>query len=191
MRPVELAFLTITSAVVAACGGKIAPFSEGTGSTADPAPASSVTSSPEPLPPTSGSAGLPPSKPSSATYTAYAWGGGLDHVGIFKTDLAANTCVHVHLTSPHMPAPDRAFANLKAPDTWVVANADRTNDASSCKPSARRDGMQALDGKGVISWSGELGVLPCTLSIHADLVFEKLKVTELLDADGVPVDGCL
>jgi hypothetical protein len=193
-RPLELAFLAFTCCVAVAsgaCGGKIAPSDESVARTEFPSPASSVTSSPDPLPPTSGSGTLPPSTPSSATYTAYAWAGGLDHVEIFKTDVAANTCVQLHLTSPQKPSPSGAFSSLKTPDTWVVANADRTNDASSCKPGGRRDGLPAVDGKGVISWSGELHVLPCTLNVHAALVFEKLQIAEQLDADAVPVQGCM
>ena len=136
-RTITLAALFVCS--VPACGGKIAPSPDDTGTTFDPGPSSSVTSSPTPLPPPSGPIPPPslPPKPSAGMYTAYAWAGGLDHVEIFRADFAANTCVHLHLASPTQPSASGAYAGLKTPATWSVTSGDRTNDASTCKAKAQ------------------------------------------------------
>ena len=150
---------------------------------ADTAPAALVRLTPPPS--------LPP-KPAAGTYTAHAWAGGLDHLAVFKADFTANTCVHLRLASPQQPSASGALAGLKAPATWSVTGGDRTSDASTCKANAPRpDGIPAVDGKGLVTWDSGTNVLPCTLSIHAAVFFEKLKLTEQLDADEIPVDGCM
>lgn len=187
--------LVVLSALTTACGGKIAPSTDDTGGTTEPGPPSSVTPSPTQLPPPSSDPLPPPSlppKPSAGTYTAHAWAGGLDHLEIFKADFAANTCVHLRLASPQPPGSSGAFLGLKTPATWSVTGGDRTNDATTCKATAARpDAVPAIDGKGLITWDSGTSVLPCSLSIHAALIFDKSKVSEQLDADGIPVDGCM
>ena len=177
------------------CGGKIAPSTDDTGGTSDRAPSPGVGSSPEPLPPPS-SAPIPPSlppKPSTAGYTVHAWGGGLDHVEIFKVDFAANTCVHLELASPERPMSNGAFAELVTPDKWAVISAERTNDANSCRPQAARlAGAPAIGSKGFITLDsfGSNG-LPCRVDIHATVNFQNVTGAERLDADGLRVDGCI
>ncbi len=193
-QSITLAALFLSSIAVA-CGGKVGSSIDDTGSSGDPSPSPTPTSSPAPLPPPPSGPGptptpLPP-KPSAGTYPAYAWGGGLDHVEIFKADFAANSCVHLHLASPGQPSSTGAFAGLKTPATWTVTTGDRSNDAANCKALAPRPaGILAVDGKGLITWDSNPNPLPCTLNIHASIIFDKLKVAEQLDADNLAVDGC-
>ena len=187
--------LLFVLALATACGGKIAPSTDDTGGTSVPGPSSAVGSSPEPLPPPS-SAPIPPSRPpppSAAGYSVYAWAGDLDHVEILKADTAANTCVHLFLSSPEKPRSNVTFAELYTPDTWAVTRGERTNSAVNCVAQApRAEATPATGGKGFITLEGfGPNSLPCRVNIHASVFFENIKVTERLDADNLPVTGCL
>lgn len=189
-------FLPLVLVLATACGGKIAPSTDDTGGISDPGPPSGVTSSPEPLPPPASGplpGSSPPPKPSTAGYTVHAWGGGLDHVEIFKVDSVANTCVHLELASPERTTTNGAFAELYTPDKWAVLSGERTNDASSCRAlAARPAGAPAIGSRGFITLDsfGTNG-LPCRVNIHAIVNFQNVKVAERLDADGLSVDGCI
>jgi hypothetical protein len=185
--------------LVVSCGGKIAPSSSdetigSDGPTPDPAPIGGPTPSPSlPPSPTPAPTGTLPPKPENATYTAYAWAGGLDHIDIFKADFTKDICVHMHLTSPGDTTPSGAFASIITPADWSVRIGDRSKGASNCKQQTPRKPSPATAGKGTISWAPVASpqYFPCKLDVHAALLFDDSKAAEQLDADGVAVQGCL
>jgi hypothetical protein len=188
----HLGFLGVLSvAVASACGGQVAGSdltqSTSSSSSSSGAPAGSGDEPPAtlPAPPESPPPEPPPTPPSAGDYSAYYWGGGLDHITIAKADFGRDTCTRVHLAHPQTSAAD--YANVSVPATWGVTKMTRTKGATSCNPKTLpAAAQQASYASGVISWpAGPL--VPCVIDIAVNAVFPG---PESLTAVNVSVAGC-
>jgi hypothetical protein len=161
------------------------------GASGSPSPTATITfpspGNETPPPPT---AGPTPSKPppDGGVYTAQAWPGGLDHIDVFKADLATDTCVHIHLVTPAGPA--GPLANISTPSGWAVTIADRSAGASSCSRDKRSNVVvQATGAKGFVSWPPTGGkVFPCWLDLNIGLAFPD-GTSETMTRSAVDVIG--
>lgn len=182
------------TATAFACGGKVVTDGSSSGASGTGAPTSTITfpspGNDTPPSPTSGpSPGRPPS-PDGARYTAQAWPGGLDHVEIFKADVARDLCVHLHLAYTNAEPGTGRFPGMKVPPGWSVQSADKSRGARSCGFGERKgETTAARDVSGSVSWPATSGRLfPCWLDVDATLAFPD-GTTETMASYAVDVVG--
>jgi len=134
---------------------------------------------------------LPQPDAGSDQYSAQAWSGGLDHILIYKADWTRNVCLTIHLAAPHQP-----IAGFSTPDGWGLASASISNNAANCAGGTSTGdpvvSTQTVTGS-VVFGMGDGGYMPCSLNVHATLVFTSgpswVYPNELMNADGVVVGG--
>lgn len=129
----------------------------------------------------------------NASYSAYYWPGGLDHILLWKADTTNNRCFEVHIAWPYTNSPG---FNVTLPAMWGVVNAMVTDNAQDCAPNANPMGQtfSATSAMGTADWMVQPGMYaPCFVDFQLSLAFAGapgwVPPTELLDATMVTVQG--
>jgi hypothetical protein len=125
------------------------------------------------------------------SYSAYAWPGGLDRIGIFKADAKRNTCQRLILVWPMANS-----SGISLPSGWGVQEASMTNNAADCSglgPVVGQTVGAGITSGAVVFQMQDAGHFPCAVDVHVKYQFSAGPVwlfpIETMDADGVLVKG--